>query len=144
MWNKQGTCNLAHLISGSFSPPHSSCCFQDEPKDTLMQTKLTICTYNIKWDSDILKLEDFLQEKKPDVICLQEVKGEKELMMLLEYLKKTKSKFAFAGRSSKSHCAVLSILPMREVKKIILLSDNHPFIFRLSGIISPWTKSLLL
>ena len=127
MRNKQGSCKFAHLVSGSFSPPHVSCCFQDGPKDTSMQTKLTICTYNIKWDSDILKLDDFLQEKKPDVICLQEVKGEKELMVLLEYLKRTKSKFAFAGRSSMSHCAVLSTLPLREVKQDYFLVKHSSF-----------------
>ena len=83
-WKRQGTCNFAHKVDGSYSPPHASCCFQDKTKNILIGTKLTICTYNIKWDSDILKLEAFLREKKPDVICLQEVQSQKELMRLLE------------------------------------------------------------
>ena len=116
-WKTQGRCNFAHRLGGSFSPPHVSACFQDQPKDISTQTKLTICTYNIKWDSDILQLEALLQEKKPDVICLQEVRGQRELMRLLEHLKRTKSDYAFAGRSSHGHCAVLSILPLKEVKR---------------------------
>ena len=143
-WKTQGRCNFAHRLGGSYSPPHVSACFQDQPKDISTQTKLTICTYNIKWDSDILQLEALLQEKKPDVICLQEVRGQRELMRLLEHLKRTKSDYAFAGRSSHGHCAVLSILPLKEVKRggFFKLKKSHPVVSRLSEIIFPLMKSL--
>ena len=116
-------CSKAHS-----SDAHGNCRFQEqtETKDEVEQTnfdqaltdKLTICTLNIKMGSDREKLKAFLQETnfKDSIVCLQEFRDDRDLMELLEHLKDTKSMFAYCARSSHSHCAILSTLPLQEVK----------------------------
>ena len=85
--------------------------------DNVLTDKLTICTLNIKMYSDRGKLKRFLQDfsQKDSIVCLQEFRDDRDLMEVLDYLKETKSKFTYCGRSSYSHCAVLSTLPLQEV-----------------------------
>ena len=123
---KEGS--TAHSRNAHSSRPHGNCRFQDqtETKDEVEQTnfdqaltdKLTICTLNIKMGSDRDELKAFLQETnfKDSIVCLQELRDDRDLMELLEHLKDTKSMFAYCARSSHSHCAVLSTLPLQEVK----------------------------
>ena len=86
--------------------------------DQALTDKLTICTLNIKMGSDRDELKAFLQETnfKDSIVCLQEFRDDRDLMELLDHLKDTKSMFAYCARSSHSHCAVLSTLPLQEVK----------------------------
>ena len=110
------------------SQPHGSCRFQDQNKDNLeeeetnfdqaLADKLTICTLNIKMGSNREELKAFLQEMncKDIIVCLQELLDDRDLMDLLDHLKETKFMFSYCGRSSHSHCAVLSTLPLKEVK----------------------------
>ena len=115
--------------------PHDNCCFQILSEHEMEKTKeeeveeLTICTLNIKRQPDRdkqkerqlsrSKLREFLQylsQKYTDIIvCLQEFTNNRDLMELLDDLKEIKSRFAFCGRSSHSHCAVLSTLFLQEV-----------------------------
>ena len=83
----------------------------------VLTDKLSICTLNIGLTSDRSKLKAFLQRMSCDVdiVCLQELRDDKDLMELLDDLKETKSKFTFCARSSHSHCAILSTLPLQEV-----------------------------
>ena len=68
--------------------------------------------------SDREELKAFLQEmnSKDSIVCLQEFNDNRDLMDLLDHLKETKFMFSYCGRSSHSHCAVLSTLPLKEVK----------------------------
>ena len=85
--------------------------------DQVLTDKLTVCTLNTKMYSDRGKLKGFLQDlsHKNSIVCLQEFRDDRDLMELLDHLKETKSKFTYCGRSSHSHCAVLSTLPLQEV-----------------------------
>ena len=116
--------------------PHDNCCFQilsehemEKTKEEEVEEELIICTLNIKRQPDRSKQEErqlsrsklreflqYLSQKYTDIIvCLQEFTNNRDLMELLDDLKEVKSRFAFCGRSSHSHCAVLSTLPLQEV-----------------------------
>ena len=84
----------------------------------MLTDELAICTLNIKMGSDREELKAFLQEMKfkASIVCLQELRDDRDLMELLDHLKEAKSKFTYCARSSHSHCAVLSTLPLQEVK----------------------------
>ena len=74
----------------------------------------TICTYNVhslydaQGKDSLDRIVQFLNEEKPDVLCLQEISGHsrRQLQPLLGY----KEGFNWAG------CAILSNLPMERLE----------------------------
>ena len=126
---KEGNCTYVHSNpTKGWGAPHDNCCFQQDQSDSnvdqtnfdqVLTDKLTICTLNTKmYSGDRGKPKEFLQEMscKDSIVCLQEFRDDRDLMELLDHLKETKSKFTYCGRSSHSHCAVLSTLPLQEVE----------------------------
>ena len=143
---KEGNCKYVNHSPPpmGWGAPHVNCSFQDQSDSTFDQTnfeqvltdKLTICTLNTKKYSDRGKLKMFLKDlsQKDSIVCLQEFRDDRDLMELLDYLKETKSKFTYCGRSSHSHCAVLSTLPLQEVanlcKIVSICFCSHPQVVR--------------
>ena len=142
-------CKYVHTTpQKGWAPTHDNCRFQEQNKNNVEQTdfdkvltdKLTICTLNIKKDSDrdfvrdFDKLKEFFQKMsyEDSIVCLQEFRNDQDLMKLLEHLKETKSKFAYCARSSHGHCAVLSTLPLQEVENRVKC-NYECIILRCSG-----------
>ena len=122
-----GSCRFAHSTpEKGWGAPHENCCFQEQEErknsEKVLTDKLIICTFNIGLNlepstlkSNRSKLKAFLQKTSSDIVCLQEFQNDEDLMELLDHLKETKSKFTYCARSSHSHCAILSTLPLQEV-----------------------------
>ena len=139
-FNRWGSCKFAHATPAKgWGAPHENCRFQQQDQsetsvnfDQVLTDKLSICTLNIGLTSDRSKLTAFLQRMRcgVDIVCLQELLNDKDLMELLDDLKKTK--FTFCVRSSHSHCAILSTLPLQEVsnENPLLSSHLHPQMVR--------------
>ena len=126
---QKANCKYVHATPAKgWGVIHDNCRFQEQNEssvdetnfDQVLKDKLTICTLNIKMHSDRGKLKGFLQDlsQEDSIVCLQEFSDNRDLMELLDHLRETQSKFAFCGRSSHSHCAVLSTLPLQEVENL--------------------------
>ena len=107
--------------------PHLNTRFQNPSSDSASSpaaagavTEFTLCTYNVGFDVDVTKLLQFLEEEKPDIICLQEMMR-RDVERLISRLRRSKwSRFTHCGRSPDSRSIILSIFPLEDVSRGLL------------------------